>query len=583
MLTELTIANFAIINQLRLNFAPGFNVLTGETGAGKSIIVDALSLVLGERASEEMIRSDANTARVEAVFLLDRPHEAFHQALLEYGIECEDNTLILSREIIRGGRSITRINSRAVPVRVLEQVGQWLVDIHGQSEHLSLKQTRTHIDYLDRFAGLWDLRAQVAAKVKQIGDVRRELESLIRDERALARRVDLLKFQVEEINAARLKVGEEEELKQERTRLANAEKLAQCAEDAYNALRAGDDEQDAALDLLGEVKRALTQLAKLDPTLKDLQQQVDDAVSTLADVATTLRSYREEVVFDKSRLSQVEDRIQLIYNLKRKYGDSIEAILAFGQHAAAELDAITHSGERIAELRKQEEKLLNELAKLASELSEKRKVAAEKLASGIERELEDLRMARAKFVVDFGRQEDPNGVPLDGKRYAFNSTGIDRVEFLVSANPGEPPKPLAKIASGGETARLMLALKSVLSVADEVPTLIFDEIDVGIGGRVGAVVGRKLWNLTTGYLNGANHPAHQVICITHLPQIAAFGDAHYRVDKVIADEKTTTAVRVLDGEERVGELAQMLGTVGEAGEQSAAEILQAAEKEKVVA
>src|SRR5205085_1805554 len=317
--------------------------------------------------------------------------------------------------------------------------------------------------YLDRFANAWELRGRVAAKVKQINEVRREVESLIRDERELARRVDLLKFQIEEITAARLRANEEEELKQERTRLANAEKLAQHAEEAFNALRAGDDEGASALDLLGDVKHALAQLAKLDPALHDLQQQVDDAIGVLGDLASTLREYRDRVEFNPVRLAQVEERLQLVFNLKRKYGESVQAIIAFGERATAELDAITHSGERIEELRKREEKLLSELGKLAGELSARRKVAAEKLSAGIERELNDLRMTRAQFVVDFQRQEDPSGVPLDGKRFAFNASGVDRVEFLVSANPGEPPKPLVKVASGGETARLMLALKSVLS------------------------------------------------------------------------------------------------------------------------
>src|SRR5712692_528657 len=385
MLTELSISNFAIIDNLRLNFAPGFNVLTGETGAGKSIIVDALSLVLGERASEEMIRSEADAARVEAIFTLDRPLDAFDATLHEYGIECDDGTLILSREIVRGGRSTTRINARAVPVRVLEQVGAWLVDIHGQSEHLSLKSTRTHVDYLDRFAGLWELRGRVAAEVKQIADVRRELESLLRDERELARRVDLLKFQVDEINAAQLKPGEDETLKQERQRLASAEKLAQLSEDAHTALRGGDDESASALDRLGEVRHTLAQLAKLDPSLSALQQQADEAVATLQDLSSTLRDYRENVEFNPVRLAQVEERMELLFNLKRKYGDSLESIIAFGARAAAELDAITHSSERIAELRESEDQLLRELAKLASELSSQRKTAAEKLASGIER------------------------------------------------------------------------------------------------------------------------------------------------------------------------------------------------------
>ena len=463
MLTEISISNFAIIDNLRLNFNPGFNVLTGETGAGKSIILDALSVALGERTSEEMVRADASAARIEAIFSLEDANDALRLVLQENGIECEDNQLIVSREVVRGGRSVTRINSRAVPARVLEQAGQWLVDIHGQSEHLSLKNMRTHIDYLDRFANVWELRGRVAAKAKQISELRHELANLMHDERELARRVDLLTFQVEEISAAQLKPGEEVNLKQERQRLANAERLAQHADEAYAVLRSGDDEEAAALDLLGEAKHALAQLAKLDPTLVESQQELDAAIGALDDLSATLRDYRENVEFNPVRLSEVEERLQLIYNLKRKYGDSVEAVIAFGARAAGELDAITHSSERIAALRKDEERLLQELARLASELSDKRRTSAAKLASGIERELDDLRMARAKFVVDFQRQEDPAGVPLDGKRYTFNTSGIDRIEFLVSANPGEPPKPLVKVASGGETARLMLALKTVLS------------------------------------------------------------------------------------------------------------------------
>jgi DNA repair protein RecN (Recombination protein N) len=578
MLSELSITNFAIIDQLQLSFATGFNALTGETGAGKSIIIDALSLALGARASDELVRADAPSARVEAIFTLEEVGDEIHALLEEHGIECDDGTLILSREVVRGGRSTNRINARAVPLRVLQQLGESLVDIHGQSEHLSLKNVRTHIDYLDRFANLWDLRMRVAEKVAQIMGARRELETLLRDERELARRVDLLKFQVEEIAAAQLRVGEEETLKQDRQKLANAERLAHHADEAYSRLRSDDDDEPGALDLLGEAQRAVAQLVKLDATQGEAQKQLDEALAILSDVADTLRDYGENMEFDPARLAEVEERAELIFKLKRKYGDSIEAILAFGERAAQELDAITHSSERIEELRADEEKWLRELSKLVAELSAKRKTTAEQLAKGIERELDDLRMARAKFVVDFQMQEDANGVPLNGKRYAFNATGVDRIEFLVTANPGEPPKPLAKVASGGETARLMLALKTVLSNADETPTLIFDEIDVGIGGRVGSIVGKKLWNLTVARRQAK--PAHQVICITHLPQIAAYGDAHYRVDKLTTPKRTSTAVSALVGEARVGELAQMLGAVGEAGEQSAAEILRAAEKDK---
>jgi len=576
MLSELTIANFAIIDKLHLVFSPGFNVLTGETGAGKSIIIDAVSLLLGGRASTDCIRSGADQALVEGVFVLE-PHlqEVINPLLEEDGLEGDDPTvLVLAREIRRSGRNICRVNGRAVSLRVLERIGQYLVDIHGQSEHLSLLRVREHLNFLDRYGGLWPLREQVARLVQELRAVRRELDSLRRDERELARRADLLQYQIDEITAARLQEGEDEELEQERTRLANAEQLAALADETYRALHEGEEGQPAVTDLLGLVVRNLTTLERLDPALAEQRRLAEELSYQIEDLARALRDYRDAVEFDPHRLQEVEERLALINDLKRKYGDTIGEVLAFAQAAQTELDGIVHSEERIAELEAREEALLHQIGSLAAELSARRQEAGERLSQAVEQELADLHMERARFGVSIQQQEDPQGVWVGERRYAFDTTGIDRVEFLVAPNVGEPLKPMVRIASGGETSRLMLALKTVLSRADQTPTLIFDEIDQGIGGRVGGTVGYKLWNLTRD---------HQVLCVTHLPQLAGYGDAHLRVQKEIRDGRTVTTVQWLEGEARREELAQMLGSLTESTRRSAAEILEEAERRKQIA
>ncbi len=578
MLVELTIRDLAIIEHLTLRLHPGFNVLTGETGAGKSIIIDAVDLLLGGRGDATLVRTGADRAIIEGLFRLDAGAQARINPLLQAnGLEGDaPDLLLLGREVRASGRSVGRVNGRAVPLNLLRQVADGLVDIHGQSEHLSLLKVRAHIDLLDRYADLWELRNQVAERVKTLRQVRRELDDLLRDERALARRADLLQFQVQEITDANLQPGEEEELLQERTRLANAEQLATLAGQAYVALReaGGEGETLAALDLVDQAVRALSALVKLDPALEPQHQALESISYQLEDLAATLLDYQEQIQneWNPRRLAQVEDRLDLIYRLKHKYGDSIEAVLAFAQEAAAELETITHSEERVEALRAQETALLREIGTLAAELSARRREAAERLAAAVEAELADLRMEGARFAVDLRRQEDPTGVPLPDAPtpLAFAATGVDRVEFLVSPNPGEDLKPMVKIASGGETARLMLALKTVLSRADETPTLIFDEIDQGIGGRVGATVGRKLWELTA---PDGEAIGHQVLCVTHLPQLAGYGDRHFQVTKHVVGERTITRVQVLEGEARVEELAQMLGAVSESTRQSAREIL----------
>ncbi|GIL16116.1 MAG: DNA repair protein RecN [Chloroflexota bacterium] len=581
MLVEITISNLAIIDELNLKFAPGFNVLTGETGAGKSIILDALTLLLGGRAQSELIRAGAAETRVEGIFLPSPQARALLEPELEEnGITLAEDTLILARELHRAGRATGRINGRAVTGAVLQQIGDKLVDIHGQSEHLSLLRPKEHIDLLDRYGNLWEQRVQVAKLARQLRKTRQELRDLQKDARETARKIDRLTFIIQEIGDAKLKTGQEAELKTERDLLAHAETRATLADEAYHALYGGGDEENGALDLLNQARQAVRAIEKYDPEIKTLLEQTESAGALMDDVARTLRGYRDSIEFNPKRLEQIEDRLDLIFRLKRKYGDTIEQILEFGKTSQQELDAVTHSEERMNELRAQEAKLVHDAGALAENLSQARQAAAATLARGIENELQDLGMQKAKFAVALNRVPDANGLGVGDKYFSFDSTGIDKVEFMVSPNPGEPLKPLAKIASGGETSRLMLALKAVLGAADRTPTLIFDEIDQGIGGRVGAVVGKKLWNLTA-TLNGAASHTHQVICITHLPQIAAYGDEHFHIRKQVVGEHTVTHAQALEARARLDELAGMLGAVTDTNRASAQELLTEAAKNKM--
>jgi DNA repair protein RecN (Recombination protein N) len=551
LLSELTISDFAIIDRLRLNFVPGLTVLTGETGAGKSIIIDAVSNLLGGRADTECIRAGCEMARVEGIFALSPALRAELAPFLnEHGLNDGGDVLILAREINRNGRNVCRVNGHAVTLTVFGQIGEHLVDIHGQGEHLSLLRVRAHLNFLDRYGGLQEQRAAVAAGVRALRGVREELASLRQDEHELARRADLLEYQVREIEDAQLETGEEEELRAERKRLLNAEQLSKLSDSVFRRLGGGGEEQRTVTDMLQRVLRDLTELEKLDPQVAAHRQLVEEASYQLDDLARTLRSYRNGVEFNPARLQAVDDRLDLIHSLKRKYGNSIVEVLQFAEQAARELHDITHNEERIAQLEQGESRLVREVGAQAAALSQARREVAVRLSSAVELELGDLNLKDAQFVVDIQWKDAEDGLEVDGHRYAYDLSGIDHVEFLISPNVGEPPKPLAKIASGGETSRLMLALKTVLTAADQVPTLIFDEIDQGIGGRAGGIVGHKLWGLT---------PAHQVLCVTHLPQLASYGDAHFRVNKVEREGRTVTRVEVLEETSRVQELAAMIG------------------------
>ncbi len=620
MLLELNIKDFAIIDSLRLNLHRLFNVFTGETGAGKSIIIDAVSALLGGKIGADFVRAGCERATVEGIFSIKPlppisaewvPFEAalhgqeqhnhaggssmmnggsatavatidaesadagvaFATLLREYDITPEDGQLVLSRDIFRSGRTVSRINGRTVSQQALQQVASWLVDIHGQSEHMSLLRPEQHVNFLDRYADLLSLRDSLSAKVNDWRAARKTLAELQRNEKEQARRADFLRFEIEEIEKAKLQPDEVETLEEERKVLGNAERLRELCAQVYGALKGGESGGDgfqAALDLLRPALRAMNELARLDRELHEVETTLSEAIFQLDDVATSISSYESDIEDDPQRLADIEERLDLISRLKRKYGATIEDILKRAEEDRAELDTIVNRDELIVTLQKQDQQLRREIGHLAGQLSARRREAAGRLSTAMEEQLNDLNMQRARFSVEMEQTPDENGVPvsIDGQPeqyYSCDATGIDRVQFLIAPNPGEPFKPLTKIASGGETSRLMLALKTILSAADATPTLIFDEIDAGISGKSGQIVGEKLWQLTRN---------HQVICVTHLPQIATFADTHYNVNKQVFDERTVTLVNELRPEQRVREIAHIMGgNVSEFTMKSAEEML----------
>ena len=573
MLSELFVRNFAIIDELRLQLDPGFNVLTGETGAGKSIILDAVTLILGGRADSTVIRAGKDEAYVEATFQLDATlQETLRPVLETEGLDEEGvDYVVLAREMRANGRNICRVNGRTVSLSVLRQVADPLIDIHGQGEHLSLLRPRAHLPLLDAFGGLEGERRELAAEVHKLHAIQRELGALRRSSRDMTQRIEMLQFKVQEIIAAALKPDDEESLRVERIRLANAEQLGRFAGEAIALLSTVDEDRPSVIDLLGRVEHDMAQLARLDDTRQESLSNLQGVGFQLNEIAAELQDYLDALEYDPRRLNAVEGRLELISDLKRKYSEaSVAGLLTAAEKAEAELRTLENSGTRTAELEAEQETFLRRIGRMAGTLSQKRRLAAEQLSAAVETHLADLKMEGARFGVDFQTQDTPAGaiLSLDGeeRRLAFDQTGIDQVEFLISANPGEPLKPMARVASGGETARLMLALKTALAQVDQTPTLIFDEIDQGIGGRVGDVVGRKLWGL-------AAEANHQVVVVTHLPQLAGYGDVHFHVSKAVADGRTITHVDALDMAGRVRELAAMLGTQGDTAVSGAESIL----------
>lgn len=554
MLTELHIRNLAIIEQVDLTFGAGFNVLTGETGAGKSILIDAIGLVLGERADPTLIRTGADRTLVSAVFDLSSL-SASHPLLTEGEFQPEEGLIYLTRELQASGRSIARLNGQPVPLAALKKAGELLVDLHGQHEHQSLLYPASHLEFLDRWLGneVLEWRAQVRDLVLEVNALRRELEEIRTRERERAHLIDLYRFQIEEIRNAKLQVGEEEALTQEERRLAHAEKLLEQASRGYAALM----EEGGAYDRLATALQAVEEIARIDSTLHPLQEQLQNALILAQEASQTLREYGEQVEFNPARLEGIGARLDLIRRLKRKYGDSLEAILAYQAEIEQKLEALERQEERRVEVESRLQALEEDLRAAAEHLSAARHKGAQAFSQAVEAELRALAMERASFKV----QLQPK--PVD-------TTGTDAVEFLLAPNPGEALRPLAKIASGGELSRVMLALKTVLADASPVPSLIFDEIDIGLGGRTAGVVGEKMRQLAERY---------QILGVTHLPQIACRAHHHFLVEKNVVQGRTVVQVRHLDKEERVREIARMLaGEAGETALQHARELLREVQK-----
>lgn len=534
MLIELHIQNFAVIDELRLEIGSGFNALTGETGAGKSIIVDALNAAMGERTGMEVIRTGAEKCLVEAVFdLADSPNALL--AAQDYGFDAEDNTLILSREINRNGRSQARINGRAATSSALKDITSFLIDVHGQHEHQSLLQVPLHIDIFDTWIGenAARLRDQARELYTELTSVQQEMDRLRTNERERARLIDLYKFQQDEISAAKLDPDEEDALSAERIRLANAEKLYEEASGIYDAL---GGTEGGALEGLNTAAGLADKIGRLDPSITEIVDSVNSALASAQDALIAIRHYRDEVEANPARLEQVDDRLDLIRTLKRKYGDTIPEILSYLSEITGKIDDLANSEERSQELTGRIDSLRGQLVSVSSELTALRKSDATEFGKRVETELADLAMSRTKFEISIEPTEP-------------GPKGADAVEFLIAPNPGEPVKPLAKIASGGEMSRIMLALKTVMARA-EVPTLVFDEVDTGIGGRTAQVLGDKLASLAG---------KCQVICVTHLPQIASKAKHHYTIEKVVEGDRTYVRLTALKDEDRVAELARMLG------------------------
>ena len=557
MLLELRVKDFGIIEEINWGLGHGLNVITGETGAGKSLVIDAVEALLAGKLDEEAIRYGAEEAQIEGVFALpqDESLSQLRELLAEKGLKADEETLVIDCELRRQGRSIARVNGHAVPKGSLNQIGRLLIDIHGQSEHLSLLDKKYHLKFLDSYAHALDLRYSFSAKATELYKAEQELKTLAEEEKDLARREEFLRFQLDEIRRAKLREGEEEDLEKERNTIAFSEELKAFSYEAYQALSREDaaDTSSPALDKLNEAVRAMKKLVGLDPALKQQLSFMEEAVWGLEETARDIHSYSDGLEYDPKRLEEIEMRLELIRNLKNKYGQTITEVLDYVAKAEKELEGISHSSERHAQLENMRSCLRKEMGQMASELSEARSQAARKLVAEVKKELQDLNMAQVEFEVSITQEQAQEGIPFpDGESYAFNNEGVDSVEFIASTNPGEPLKPLARIASTGEISRFTLALKGALSEADNIPVLIFDEIDIGVGGRSGEVIGKKLWVLAR---------KHQVICVTHLPQLAAFADAHYNVSKDGSGARTLSTLEVLQGESRIEELAVMLAGV----------------------
>lgn len=574
MLLELHVNNFAIAATVDLQFGPGFNVLTGETGAGKSIVIDSILFLIGGRGGVDMIRSGSESCRAEALFDISE-HTQLKELLAELGVEQDGDELVITREINTNGRSRCRVNGRMMTVTNLGRIGEHLVDIHGQHDHQSLLRPERHLGWLDAYAGdqVSELAARVAKLWRRYYAVVQQLSRWDEESRERERRRDLLQFQLDEIDRSNLVLGEDEEHLIARERLANAERLMDRMSSAYSLLEDGVEPSDGALEMMGEATALLNEAKEWEPELGPVVELLESASAQAQEAAHMLRQLRDVVQADPEQLQAVEERLALIGQLQRKYGADVAEILAYRDSIEQELNEELTSEAAYDELQQEREQLNEQLAQTATELSRLRQQAGEKLGQEMQVELGALALESAEFIVSIRHEESDaaDAITIDGTNYACSERGIDRVEFLFSANPGETARPLARVASGGELSRTMLAFKSLMARHDQVPTLIFDEVDAGIGGRTAAAVARRIAHLAS---------EHQVLVVTHLAQIACVADQHMHVEKQTLEGRTNARVHSLIEVERIKEVARMLdGTTSETTLQRAKELLQKAKEE----
>jgi len=551
LLVHLSIRNLAVVESVDITFHPGFHVLTGETGAGKSIIIDALGLIAGGRGSADLIRYGCEKAEMEAAFDLPESHGVW-SLLSGFGISAERaESLIIRREISAQGKSTARINGQLVNLTMLREVGESLINLHGQHEHQTLLRPERHLELLDAYGyeEIEPVKKDYQETYASFVKVNKEWNELRNTSQQALQMLDLYRFQLEEIAAAALKPGEDEWLMEEKVRLSHSEKMMDAVSQAYELLYG-----QQGLEAVAKAISRLTEAASYDGKgISPLLEQLQTAYYQLEDVSFGLRSYRENIEFNPVRLEEVEDRLNLISSMRRKYGDSVEGILEYYNKIRHESETLENKDELLDKLEAKRENLLASLLEKASKLSEVRRKKADELALQIEHELKDLQMGRTSFQVKLSPVEDVgSGIEWNGKKVRPGKHGIDSAEFLISPNPGEPLRPLGKIASGGELSRIMLALKSIFARHDEVPVLIFDEVDTGVSGRAAQSIAEKLYRLSQ---------TCQVFSITHLPQVACMADQQYLIEKVVEDGRTMTRVDELTDKQRVMELARMLGGV----------------------
>lgn len=568
MLWQLHVKNLAVISDLRLELKQGLTTVSGDEGAGKSLLVDALCLLTGGKASKNLIRTGTAVAVVEGIFDINAEDDGLALLLETSGIEMEvDGTLIISRELQEQGRSIARVNGRAVPVSLLREIGYRLIDIHSQMDHLSLLDSQRQMDLLDGYGGLLDLRSKAGIKISALRKNIHEIKLLSRENSQEER--DLLECGINEIDQANIRSGEDESLEQEYRILVRVQELKEYCYAAHDLLHTNDR---SAIDLVHQAIKNLERAALIDPALRPRLRSIEAAVMEMEETARDLISYMESVEDSPERLQQLEGRLTLLSKLKHKYGSTLEKVIKYAEDARYKLGAIESHDERCQKLEEEQLRLQIEAGELAEKLSRAREEAAFSLVKLVNSELTELGMPWTRFDIRLTREEREDGLPAYSTRYSFNQHGIDRVQFIASANPGQPMRPLADSASGGEMCRFMLALKSALGQANLIPTMVFDEIDAGVGGRNATTVGKKLAELARN---------RQVICITHLPQIACFGDRHYRVVKDVSLLQTFTSIEYLQGDCRVKELAAMLGGTRKPMMESARVLLMSAKESEL--